>query len=683
MSIRDYYQRIAAGVPRLVADQPRKKDVVFCDIETYPNLFYVAFKRARDGKRIGFEFSHRSALDVVKLRRVMKNNTIVTFNGKSYDVPMIYLALTGASNEELKLANDKIIKGGIKWWDVESAIGCTIPKKLDHIDLIEPNPAVMQGLKILNGRLHGKRLQDLPYSPDTNLTDKQMDDVIDYCLVSDLDATENLWNALQEPMRLREDLGKEFGVDFRSKSDAQFGEYIIKHRIQKKTGQRPKKPKVRPGSTFKYEVPSFIKFESDRLNELLDSIRDTNFFIKKDGKTEKPKHLDVELPIGASVYSFGIGGLHSTEANRSSHSDDDSIMIDADVASQYPRAISKLGLYPKSVGPIFNVVYDEIIDDRVKAKRAKDKVRDKGLKIALNGGGYGKLGSQYSVLYAPHLLLAVTLTCQLSVLMLVERAEAAGIPVISGNTDGVIFKCPRHLFDGFVMKDGKPTDRLMPSVLSEITDQWERETGFTLEFTEYRSIYNQSVNSYFAVKPDNTVKRKGPNGNPWSKRPGESDLREQMSKNPQMTICSEAVVERILNGTPVADTIHASDDIREFVTVVNVKGGGVWSGDLITKETGTEGAEYLGKVVRYAWCRDGAPIYYREPHPTTGNFKKVSKTDGCRPLMDLPDEMPADLDRDRYIAEANKILEEIGFFDTATPAPAASAFYASLLREAA
>lgn len=638
------------------------KDVLFCDIECYKNFFYVAFKRLRDGVRVGFELSDRQQAnwEPERIARLMRNNTIVTFNGMTYDVPMIYLALSGASNRELKIASDKIIKGGLKYWTVEKALGIRVPK-IDHIDLIEPNPAVMQGLKILNGRLHGERLQDLPYPEDTELTDEQMDDVIDYCLHSDLDATENLFHALEEPLELRVALGAQFDRDFRSKSDAQFGEYIIKHRIEQKTGNKAKKSTVKPGDTFEYKVPDFIKFDDPRLVDLLVKIAETTFVIGADGKTLKPKHLkEIELKIGASEYSFGIGGLHSTESCRSAFSDDDYILLDADVASQYPRAISKLKLFPPSLGPVFNVVYDEIIDDRVKAKRAKDKVRDKGLKIALNGGGYGKLGSKHSVLYAPHLLLAVTLTCQLSVLMLVEQAEKRGISVISGNTDGVIFRCPRSLFNGFVMKTDaetgkeKATDRLMPSALQEITSWWEEVTGFELEFAEYKAIYNQSVNTYIAIKSDGTVKRKGPIGNPWSSRKEENDLRAQMSKNPQMTICSDAVLQFILDDTPIEETIRSSKDVTAFVTLINAAGGATWRD------------EYLGKVVRYIWSTDGDPIIKVKAHETTGNRPKVPKTDGCRPVMTLPKEFPSDIDYDRYIQEANKILTELGYYNRAT-----------------
>lgn len=48
------------------------------------------------------------------------------------------------------------------------------------------------------------------------------------------------------------------------------------------------------------------------------------------------------------------------------------MLIDADVASQYPNIIMKLGLFPKALGKDFLTVYGEIIERRLKAKaRAK------------------------------------------------------------------------------------------------------------------------------------------------------------------------------------------------------------------------------------------------------------------------------------------------------------------------
>lgn len=624
---------------------------VLLDIEVYRNFFFAAFERQSDGRVVTFEKSDRSELDTERLKKVLMSHRVVTFNGATYDIPMTFLALEGATNEELKSASDRIIKGRIPWWEVERALEITIPRKLDHIDLFDANPSVKQGLKLLKGRLHDKRMQDLPYDEAAILTHEQMDEIIDYCVNSDLPGTRLLFKSLKEPLELRVALGAEYEEDFRSKSDAQIGEAIVKKRVEEKTGKRVKKAEVRPGSSFRYNVPDFIRFESPQMQEVLEKIRATEFIVDKDGKVDLPKFLkDLEIRIGNSVYSMGIGGLHSTESQRTIMSDDDYILIDADVASQYPSIMLKLGLFPAALGPAFLDVYSGIKVERVAAKRAGDKIKDKGLKIALNGV-YGKTGSRYSVLYAPHLMISVTLTGQLTLLMLIERAEAAGIPVVSGNTDGVLFWCPREKFNGFVKDDeGRDTVRLAPSALADITDQWERETSFDLEFADYLSIHNASVNTYFAIKSDGSVKRKGTLANPWGAKP---DLREQMMKNPAMTICSDAALAFIKDGTPIEETIRACRDIRQFVTVVNVRGGGTWRD------------KYLGKVVRYVWAHDGDPILYKDADPRTGNHKKVSKTDGCRPLMDMPDEFPDFLDIDHYVAEAKEILIEVGY----APAP--------------
>ncbi len=626
------------------------KDVLACDIECYHGYFFIGFRRVSDGKTVGFEKSDRSELDIPRIRQLMMRATIVTFNGMGYDVPMIFYALSGASNAQLKKASDGIIKGGVRWWKVEEYLGVRIPWGVDHIDLIEPQPNAFASLKILKGRLHDDRMQDLPYEADHRPTHAEMDKLNDYCLNSDLPGTVKLYQALREPLELRETLGREYGQDFRSKSDPQIGESIVKKRIEHLTGKRPVKVETRPGDSFSYRPPDWLKFDRPDLERLLQRIRDHDFIIGENRKVGLPPWLAQErVEIGTSAYAMGIGGLHSTEANRAVTTTETHVLVDADVASQYPSIIEMLGLAPLSLGKDFLEVYGKIKADRLAAKRAKIKATDKGLKIALNGV-YGKLGSPYSVLFAPHLMVAVTLTGQLSLLMLIERAEAAGISVVSANTDGVVFNCPREKFAGI---DG---DRLNESLLAQITSQWERETGLNLEFAEYSGIYSQSVNSYIAIKPDGGHKRKGPLGNPWSADPADYDPRASLMKNPQMTICSDAALAKIKYGTPVADTIRACRDIRQFVTVVKVTAGATWRD------------EYLGKVVRYYWSTRGDPIYEAKAHAKTGNHKKVSKTDGCSPCMDLPDSVPSDIDYDRYIAETESILTEVGFYGTPLPA---------------
>ena len=618
---------------------------LICDTEIYKNFFLVAFKRIEDGKVVTLEMSDRSQIDLIRLNKLMRGARIITYNGLGFDLPLIFYALTGATTAQLKDLCDRIIIGRLKWWEVERELGFRIPK-IDHIDLMEPQPNAVASLKALNGRLHGRKMQDLPIAPDAVLTHEQMDLITAYC-GNDLDATELLFEALAEPISMREALGREYDTDFRSKSDSQIGEAIVRKRVEALTGEPVKKLPVPAGTKFHYDVPEFIRFETPALQAVLARVRETEFTIRADGRVEMPKALDgLEIVIGSTTYAMGIGGLHSTESKRAIVPHEDYLLIDADVASQYPSIILKLGLYPKALGRHFLSAYAKIKHDRMIAKRAGDSVRDRGGKIALNGV-YGKLGSPYSILYAPHLMIAVTLTGQLTLLMLAERAEAAGISVVSGNTDGVLFRCPRRLTGGVT-----PKKRLEPGVLADVCAGWEAATGFDLEFAEYRAVYNASVNSYFAIKADGKIKAKGPVANPWA--PG-GDLRDRMMKNPQAFVLSDAVQALLLHGTPVETTICACTDPRAFVTVIKESSGATWRG------------EYLGKTVRYYWSTDGDPILGSKPHASTGNVKQVSKTEGAKPLMDLPDALPGDVDFDRYIAEARKILREIGWVDPNAP----------------
>lgn len=609
------------------------------DVESYPNFFCINFMRylnGKPGKRISFEMSARSTLDKERLQHILRHECIVTFNGAAYDVPLVLMALRGDDPYSLKQSSDAIIMGGVKPWEVDKRFGITVPPTLNHIDLMEANPSVRTGLKVLGGRLHSRCVMDLPYDPNKRLTHEEMTVVSLYCM-NDLDNLRDVFFAMKEPLLLRYALTKEYNIDMRSKSDAQIGEAIVRERIRQITGRRPKRGNDNPTVWFKYSIPDFIKFQSPQLNDVLDVLRRSEFSINGAGRIDAPKEFEgLQVRLGSITYSMGIGGIHSTEANRAVHSDEQHVLVDADVAGQYPAIILKLGMFPRNAGKAFQTVYRTLYEERTRAKRsaaeaykagdmeryAKDKTIADGGKIA-NNGVYGKLGSAYSFLYEPPLLVATTLTGQLSVLMLADKAEAAGIAVMSANTDGLLFKCPRGNMDK----------------LAELIKEWESETGFEVETTRYRSVYSSSVNSYIAVKEDGKTKRKGPLGNPW----GDGDLRGQMSKNPQMYVLSDALVAYINNGTPFEESIRACNDVRAFITTQRVTGGAEWRGT------------YLGSVVRYYWSTDSDAI---RKASGKGKGHKVPKSDGARPLMELPNELPPDIDYAKYAAVCAELANE-------------------------
>jgi len=182
-------------------------------------------------------------------------------------------------------------------------------------------------------------------------------------------------------------------------------------------------------------------FKSHQLNSVFERILNTNFTLATSGAVAMPEWLKAErIELAGVRYQMGIGGLHSVEKSQHIEKNDDYLLFELDVAAFYPNIILQQKLAPKSLGEPFLKVYESIVNRRIAAKRKGDKVADATLKIAINGS-FGKLGSKYSALYSPDLLIQTTITGQLALLMLIERMEAAGISVKSANTDGIVIHC--------------------------------------------------------------------------------------------------------------------------------------------------------------------------------------------------------------------------------------------------
>lgn len=599
-------------------------NLIVLDCEVYRNYFLVAFKNIDDNKVITIEVKgeHNGLSDVDKQRlyNIMIKRETFGFNSLGYDIPVILAALRQRTCGEIKTMSDDIIENSLRSWQTLFNYKLAVPD-FKHFDIKEVAPAVKTSLKLYGGRIHSKRLQDLPYDPATVLTNEQINVVRDYC-INDLDTTIDLYNNIKSRIQLRLNMVEKYGRQVVSKSDAQVAEIVIKKELQEKAKlRRITAPKIKDDATFRYEVPPYIYFDSDNLNHILDIVETHEFEIDKKGSIKLPTELKkLKTKIGSSVYQFGIGGIHSKEKKQSVTPGPNEHLIDKDVEAYYPRIILNLKLYPKHLGEMFLPVYEKIVKDRIKAKKEKDKVTDESLKIVINGS-FGKLGSKYSCLYSPDLMLAVTLTGQLSLLMLIEQLEAEGIRVISANTDGFVSIVPEHLYD----------------LYQSICFNWELITAFDLEETRYKALYSRDVNNYLAVKLDGNTKGKG------------IFTLKDLKKNPQGDISVIAVMEYLTKNIPISKTIRECKDITKFLFVRSVTGGALWKN------------EYLGKVVRWIYSTKGETMIYKKPNKK-GTQPKVPKSDASRPVMEIG-EFPDDIDYNRYILESNNILDSLKLND--------------------
>lgn len=641
----------------------KKQNCIF-DIEVIGKekpVFLVCVENTTTNERHVF-WAHKRG-HAAKLEALLntKGLNFVSFNGERFDGPLLAAYIAGHDADNLKIIAQEIIENELMPWEA-LAFAKVQPLDFNHIDLINVAPGVMTSLKIYMGRMHYPSLIDMPFHHDTDLTPKQLPVVENYCM-NDLGGTRALMNMLKEELQLREEMSEQYGLDLRSKSDAQIAEAILKKACGISGRQR-----MPSGVTYK--APNFIQPKSGVLKDLLFDTEQETFKINyMNGSPIEAEWMEQPIQINNGVYKYGLGGLHS-QHDICFHdcATDEYLISDFDVASYYPSIMLACDYAPRlglNKGELFLEAYREIYKARIAAKKAGNKKLADSLKIVLNGT-FGKLGSSYCSFYSPDLLIAVTLTGQLNLLCLIDDLERTkGVRVLSANTDGIMVGYPKSKRE---------------AVLKTIAANAKR-TEFVYEETPYAKVAMKDVNNYIAITTNGKVKAKGLYAD------------SGLMKNPTMEVCSLAARQYLIDGTLpekfITKHLRSFKNFKDFLAIRSMKKpGGVqhprtvivddWQllNDFGTKDniwysptsdkkekrksrphayTVGVGGEPFGRVARwYMTTQVLPPITYVE----SGN--KVPKTDGAKLCMILPTAIPADLNRQWYIDETYNILADIG-----------------------
>ncbi|WP_419630417.1 hypothetical protein [Thiolapillus sp.] len=584
------------------------------DCESYPNYFLIAARRAGGGPVRTWELRDErvASIDDRKLAwEFFKSETHIGFNNRNYDDWVIAAYILGYAAEEINKISQEIITGdGVRaLWSHRALSARYNEISGHHIDLMAISP-IFASLKSYGTRLHAPSIQSLPYDPGDVLSVDQMDDVAEYC-INDLELTERLYKALLPEIKLREDMQAEYSIRFLHRSDAQMAEAIYRDNFKGRIGKKAVPPHV------KYQVPPHIKFLSTDLVGLLVRLQDEKFNLARDGKVILPaKTFAKPLAIGGREYAMGVGGLHSTSKKMYIAADERYGIVDADVTSYYPALILNAQLNPPNLPRgEFEAVYRDLVNKRLDAKGRGDMKTSDSLKIVINGT-FGKLGSKHSCLYHPEGMLWVTLTGQLSLLMLIERLTEAGHDVISANTDGVMIKYELSKKRSVV----------------DICVDWQVDSRLNLEYKPYSKVLFSNVNNYVAISTNGDVKTTGARY-----------AVESIKYLPHARICKAAVVKYLTDGTPMEVTIGGCADMRGFLLARTVKGGALW------------GSEKLGGVARWYWG-----IWSTDTIVYASSGNRVPSADKACPMMTIDDNALQNVDVDRYIDHAYELLSDGG-----------------------
>ena len=254
------------------------------------------------------------------------------------------------------------------------------------------------------------------------------------------------------------------------------------------------------------------------------------------------------------------------------------------------------------------------MEERVAAKRHGDTTTANSLKIVINSL-FGHTGNPYSPFYDPAMMLAVTLTGQLALLLLIERMADAEFEVLSANTDGITMRIPR------------PREEEFKSTLKN----WGQLTRLNVEIVAYAVFARNDVHNFVAIAIDGSVTAKGA-----------LQTERSLTKNVSAPIIAKAIVAHIRDGSVIADTVNAAEDIRDFCYILKNNAPAA-CGDYLVE-----------KVCRWYRSRtETPPLTMTNKH---GKRNKLRNSGRAALALTLPEAIPEDLDRTFYIEAANALL---------------------------
>lgn len=275
--------------------------------------------------------------------------------------------------------------------------------------------------------------------------------------------------------------------------------------------------------------------------------------------------------------------------------------------------------------------FSDVLDRRMKAKAAGDKVTANALKLVVNTT-YGASLNKHNGLYDPLMGRSVCITGQLFLLELAEHLykDIPDLRIVQLNTDGIMIE-----YD----------DSFTDSVKAIITE-WQERTGFELEEDSIEALLQKDVNNYVEVQTNGKVKAKGgllvrgvaPAG--------------AFNVNNNAPIVAEAIVKAFTEKKPVKDTIKECNDPLRFQLVA--KASGKYSEVFQLTSNGVKlPMQRCNRV--YATTDESLGTLYKV-HKTTGTEAKIAGLpEHC--LVDNSNEAKiTDIDKDWYIRLAERQL---------------------------
>lgn len=546
--------------------------------------------------------------DKEKLENFYQENKFdiwVGFNNKNYDQHILKGILCGFNPKKI---SDYIITDHNNGWGYSNLMNKIYTIQYDVMNSLN------KGLKTYEG-FQGKNIKesDVAFNIPRKLTQNEIEETIIYCR-SDVINTYELFIKTIKDFKAHMNLVKMAGgnLKYLSKTKTQLSSIILQ---AKQTIRDDEFDVFVPDNL---EIKKYKKivnwYKSD------DSKRYYNRVKKKNGGYKNEENR-LEISVAGVPHVFGWGGLHG--ARKKYHSKGYFILMD--VSSLYPSLMIKYNLLSRSCSRSGVKKYEEIYHERLKLKSLGKKEEQAPLKLVLNST-YGAAKDKFNALLDPRNANLVCLFGQLFLLDLIEHLENDS-EIIQSNTDGILIKV-----------DPKDFEKI-----DDIAYEWEKRTGLSLTFDQYKEVFQKDVNNYLLLDLDNEVKAKG------------AYVKELNSLDYDLPIINKALRNYMIEKIPVEETILSCNDLYEFqmVTKISSKYDYALWGSKKLKE----------RVIRSFASTNKNHGDLRKKHSETGSYEKLSLTSEHN-FIDNGDirniKVPEFLDKNYYINLAKKRLEDFG-----------------------
>lgn len=527
-----------------------------------------------------------------KLHKEYKNDIWVGFNSRHYDQYILKGILCGFDAWEL---NDHIITRRLPGWSFSSL--------LRKIFLINYDVAPLgNSLKQLEGfQGHNIHESDVDFKIDRPLTDDEKAETVKYC-TNDVEETINVFVAKIDDFNALLWLVKEFKfpLSYMSKTKAQISAEIL---------ECEKVDRVDEWDLFTLKCLKLKKYKEA-----------AKWFLNPENHDYKKKF---EMIVAGIKHVLAWGGIHGAREKYHYKCDKDHLMLHVDVESYYPRLMIFHNLLTRNAKKPKR--FRQIFDRRMALKHAGKKKEQAPFKIVINGT-FGICKDPTNKAFDPRNANLICVNGQLLLLDLIEKLEAVpSFELIQSNTDGLIIKIAKKDFE----------------LVDDICYEWESRTDMILGFDFIKEIWQKDVNNYVFVQYDGKVERKG------------AYVKELSPMDNDLPIINKALVDYMLKGVPVEDTINNCDNLVDFQKICKLTN----KFDHVTHN----GVTYVNKCYRiFASKSPKDETVYKVKQGRNNKFANTSE----RSFIENGDitnaKVPAKLNREWYINLAKERLQQYG-----------------------